>query len=145
MRRLRRPRRMMGLSKPSLAPAIVISVPWQAPTSVSVKGILHQPNYKRILKPDTRDALLLAIAKARTWIDDFASGRAQSFGEIAQREGKVERHVRLLAPLAFTLPAMVAAIIAGTAPNDLTVTSLAQAMLYAWSGTAHAAGSVSQT
>jgi site-specific DNA recombinase len=69
-----------------------------------VKGILHQPNHKRILKPDTRDALLLAIAKARGWIDDFASGRVGSFGEIAQREGKVERHVRLLAPLAFTRP-----------------------------------------
>jgi hypothetical protein len=43
----------------------------------------------------TRDAILLSIAKARAWIDDIASGRVQSFAEIAQREGKVERHIRL--------------------------------------------------
>jgi site-specific DNA recombinase len=92
-----------------------------------------------MLKPDTRDSLLLAIAKARAWIDDFASGRVGSFGEIAQREEKVERHIRLLAPLAFTPPAMVAAIIAGAAPADLTVTSLARAMPCTWSGTESAA------
>src|SRR5258705_8201423 len=75
---------------------------------------------------------LLAIVKARTWIDDLVSGRVQSFAEIAQHEGKVERHVRLLAPLAFTPPGMLAAIIAGAAPSDLTVTALAQTIPNAW-------------
>jgi len=44
-----------------------------------------------MLKPETRDAILLAIVKARTWIDDLVSGRVQSFAEIAQHEGKVEK------------------------------------------------------
>jgi site-specific DNA recombinase len=107
-------------------------VPWNAPAFVSVKGVLHQPSGKAMLKPETRDAILLAIVKARTWIDDLVSGRVQSFAEIAQHEGKVERHVRLLAPLAFTPPGMLAAIIAGAAPSDLTVTALAQTIPNAW-------------
>jgi len=36
-----------------------------------------------------------------------------------------ERHVRLLAPLAFVSPRIIAAIVDGTAPADLTVTGLA--------------------
>jgi site-specific DNA recombinase len=120
-----------GGEQPDTAPAAVITVPWDAPRSASVKGILHQPSGKRLLKPGARDTILLAIAKARSWIDDFASGRVQSFAEIAHREGKVERHIRLLAPLAFTPPALLAAIITGSAPNDLTVTTLAQTMPYA--------------
>jgi site-specific DNA recombinase len=73
----------------------VISLPWAAQAFPSVKGVLHQPEAKPTLKQETRDAILLAIAKARAWIDDIASGRTRSFAEIAEREGKVERHIRL--------------------------------------------------
>jgi DNA invertase Pin-like site-specific DNA recombinase len=110
----------------------VISMPWNAPAFVSVKGVLHQPSGKATLKPETREAILLAISKARSWIDDLASGRVHSFSEIAKREGKVERHIRLLAPLAFTPPETLAAIIAGSGPDDLTVTMLAQNIPFAW-------------
>jgi hypothetical protein len=47
----------------------------------------------------------------------LAHGRAASFAAIARREGKAERHVRLLAPLAFVSPRIVAAIPDGTAPE----------------------------
>jgi site-specific DNA recombinase len=114
------------------APAAVINMPWNAPTFISVKGVLHQPSGKATLKPETRDAILLAISKARSWIDDLASGRVLTFSEIAQREGKVERHIRLLAPLAFTPPDALAAIIAGAAPDSLTVTVLAQSVPHLW-------------
>lgn len=120
-----------GDEQTAIAPAAVIIVPWSAPTFVLVKGVLHQPGGEAILKPETRDAILLAIVKARSWIDDLASGHVQSFAEIAQHEGKVERHVRLLAPLAFTPPEILAALIAGSAPEDLTVTVLAQTVCMA--------------
>ena len=68
------------------------------------------------MKPESRDALLTAIAKARSWIDDIRLGRVGSFLEIAGREGRGERHIRLLAPLAFVSPRIVAAIADGTAP-----------------------------
>jgi site-specific DNA recombinase len=77
------------------------------------------------------DRLLGAV---RSWIDDLVSGRVQSFDEIAEREGKVERHIRLLTPLAFIPPRTLAAIIDGTGPHDTTVTALAQAMPYRWDG-----------
>jgi hypothetical protein len=110
----------------------VISLTWTAPAFASVKGVLHQPEAKPRLKPETRDAILLAVAKARSWIDDIASGRVQSFAEIAEREGKAERHIRLLTPLAFIPPRTLAAIIDGTGPHDATVTALAQAVPYRW-------------
>jgi site-specific DNA recombinase len=137
------------LKEPTLAPAplmdgpenagpetssacTVISMPWSTPAFTSVKGVLHQPEAKPTLKQETRDAILLAVAKARSWIDDLVSGRVQSFDEIAEREGKVERHIRLLTPLAFTPPRTLAAIIDGIGPHDATVTALAQAVPYRW-------------
>ena len=110
--------------------ATVISLPWTVPAFSSVKGVLHQPEAKPTLKQETSDAILLAVAKARSWIDHLASGRVQSFAEIAEREGKVERHIRLLASLAFIPPRTLAAIIDGTGPHDATVTALAQAVPY---------------
>ncbi len=110
----------------------VISVPWSMPAFSSVKGVLHQPEAKPTLKGETRDAILFAIAKARSWIDDITSGRVRSFGEIAERESKVERHIRLLATLAFIPPRTLAAIIDGAGPHDATVTALAQAVPYRW-------------
>src|ERR1700751_6479724 len=84
------------------------------------------------MKVESRDALLTAIAKARDWIDDIRLGRISSFAEIARREGQGERHIRLLAPLAFVSPRIIAAIVDGTAPADLTVTGLANALPYSW-------------
>jgi hypothetical protein len=110
----------------------VISLPWSAPAFRSVKGVLHQPDLKPALKPETREAILLAIAKARCWIGDLASGRVRSFAEIAEREGKVERHIRLLTPLALTPPQTLATIVAGAGSNDLTVTALSRTVLWAW-------------
>jgi len=43
-----------------------------------------------------------------------------------------ERHIRLLAPLASVSPRIIAAIVDGTPPADLTVTGLAKALPYSW-------------
>jgi site-specific DNA recombinase len=110
----------------------VISLPWSAAAFASIKGVLHRPEAKPTLKGETRDAILLAVAKARSWIDGIASGCIRSFAEIAEREGKVERHIRLLTPLAFIPPRTLAAIIDGTASHDTTVTAVAQAVPYRW-------------
>ncbi len=84
------------------------------------------------MKAETREALLSAIATARGWIDDIRLGRIASFAEIAEREVQGERHIRLLAPLAFLSPRIIAAIADDTAQADLTVTSLAKALPYSW-------------
>jgi hypothetical protein len=90
------------------------------------------PAHNTPIKASRREALLIAIAKARQWIDDLAHGRAASFAVIARREGKVERHIRLLAPLAFVSPRIVSALLDGTAPADLTLTKLIRALPYCW-------------
>jgi site-specific DNA recombinase len=113
-------------------PPITITLPWTAPSFAAVKGILHEPSEKRTMKPESRDTLLAAIAKARKWIDDIRLGHFASFAEIAEREAVGERHIRLLAPLAFLSPRIIAAIVEGTAPADLTVTGLAKALPYSW-------------
>jgi hypothetical protein len=84
------------------------------------------------LTPAARDALLNAIAKARRWIDGITIGKVKSFDEIATKEKKVERHIRLLAPLAFVAPSIVQSIIEGTAPAHLTVTELAKSSAHSW-------------
>ena len=90
------------------------------------------PSAKPAMKPESRDALLTAIAQARRWIEDIRLGRIVSFAEIAEREAQGERHIRLLAPLAFVSPRIIAAIVDGTAPADLRVTGLAKALAYSW-------------
>ena len=110
-----------------------INLPWTAPTFVAHKGIQYDPSSSSAMKPDARDAMLTAIGKARHWIDDLVEGEAASFKAIATREGKVERHIRFLAPLAFLSPRIVTAIIDGTVSTDLTITELAKALPYSWS------------
>jgi ParB-like chromosome segregation protein Spo0J len=109
-----------------------IAVPWSAPAFAEIKGILHSPSSQSMTSLEDRDRLLTAIAKARNWIDDLAEGRVTSFDEIAKREGKVVRHIRLLAPLAFVSPQVIEAIIEQSASADLKVTSLAKMLPHSW-------------
>jgi len=114
----------------SLGPAAdTIAISWTSPVPAAVKGIVHVPAYNTPMPPSRREALLIAIAKARKWVDDVAHGRAVSFAAIARREGKIERQVRLRAPLAFLSPRIVSALLDGTAPADLT---LARALPHSW-------------
>jgi len=109
-----------------------ITLAWTAPRVAAVKGIALVPSARPELKAESRDALLIAIVKARAWIDDIRFGRIASFAEISQREAQGERYVRQLATLAFVSPRIIAAIVDGTAPADLTVTDLAKALPCSW-------------
>ena len=77
------------------------------------------------------EELLTAIAKARAWIEDLADGRVASFAEIARKEGKVERHIRLLAQLAFVSPRITLAIAEREIAN-LKLSELAKAAVPRW-------------
>jgi site-specific DNA recombinase len=101
------------------------------PATIAMKGIIHSASPKHAADRSNRDALLTAIAKARVWISDLAAGRIGSIGEIANREGKVERHIRLLAPLAFVSPKLIANIASGDAPPP-RITDFARRVAYSW-------------
>jgi hypothetical protein len=121
-----------GAPAPRVANVTTITVPWTSPASAAVKGITHVPAHNTPVTPSRRDTLLMAIAKARSWVDELANGRVGSFAVLARREGKVERHIRLLLPLAFLSPRIVSSLLDGTAPAGLTITALARALPWSW-------------
>jgi site-specific DNA recombinase len=114
------------------ANATTIAVAWTSPGLVAVKGIIHVPAHNTPMKPARREGLLMAIAKARSWLHEFSNARLSSFAVLARREGKAERHIRLLLPLAFLSPRIVSAVLDGTAPADLTMTALVCALPWSW-------------
>jgi DNA invertase Pin-like site-specific DNA recombinase len=110
----------------------VLRLAWTGINGAAVKGIVHSPSARVTLDPAVREQLLSAIAKARAWIADLADGRAASFAEIAEREGKAERHIRFLAPLAFVSPRIVASIADGSLSPDLNVTKMVKMVDCSW-------------
>jgi site-specific DNA recombinase len=113
-------------SAPRIAGGATISVPWASPGPGAAKGIIHVPAHNTPMKPSRRESLLMAIAQARSWVEELVNGRPGWFA------GKAERHVRLLLPLAFLSPRIVSALLDGTAPADLTITALARALPWSW-------------
>jgi DNA invertase Pin-like site-specific DNA recombinase len=69
-------------------------------------------------------AFVKAMVRGRKWFDDLASGRASSLVEIAKAEGVTDRYVGHLLPLAFLAPDIVASVLSGTQPVDLTAEAL---------------------
>jgi site-specific DNA recombinase len=111
---------------------ITMQLPWTPTCVLARKGIVWKPSAQANLDPAMSNILLTAIARARSWMNDLTEGRVKSFEEIARSENKVERHIRRLIPLAFLSPRIVEAIANGSAPADLTVTSLTSALPHSW-------------
>jgi site-specific DNA recombinase len=123
----------VGNSKAGGHSATTVTVPCLATAPAEARGIVHSPSPRPTMSSESRrDLLLTAIAKARSWIDDLMEGHAASFAEIGEREGKVERHVRFLAPLAFVSPRIISAIVDRCGPADITVTRLAKTSTHHW-------------
>jgi site-specific DNA recombinase len=80
----------------------------------------------------TRDTLLAAIVRSKSWLDAFMTERLSSFEQIAENEKLAERHVRFLAPLAYLSPRIADVIAEGRAPTDLNVSGLARKLSLSW-------------
>jgi site-specific DNA recombinase len=70
-----------------------------------------------------------AIGRARRWVDEIMAGG--TIAGIASREGKGERQIRLLVPLAFVSPQMVRRLIEDVPPIP-TTTELAKGLPLYW-------------
>jgi site-specific DNA recombinase len=92
-----------------------VRLAWQRKSAIAEKGLASEMA-PGPLQAKARYAFLTAIGKARFWIDEVSGGG--SFAQIARREGKSERQIRLLAPLAFVPPVIVRSIIEGTAQGE---------------------------
>jgi site-specific DNA recombinase len=123
-----------GDSAASAVPGRIIALPWSAPASRVRRRVVVPPNAgAESLKPmrsDTRETLLVAIAKARRWFLELSSGRVASFGSIG--EGCCERYVRSVLPLALLAPAVITAAIEGRLPEGWGVSQLLRSSATSW-------------
>ncbi len=109
----------------------MLTLAWARIAISKIKGFVNSPQSRPAMSQENSEMLLTAIAKARAWIDDIIEGRIASFAEIAQREGKVERHIRYLMPLAFVSPRITSAVAQRSLPN-MRIMDLAKAETYSW-------------
>jgi site-specific DNA recombinase len=97
--------------------------------------------YKEIIIPGGHDrpaaranhALVLAIARGRTWMHDLRSGKYADTMDIARRFKLNNAHVRRLLRFAYLAPDIIEAIIEGRQPHSLTVTRLLRGIPCSWS------------
>ena len=83
---------------------------------------LSQPKHGERYDP----ALIKAIARGRAWFEELSTGRVRSLRELAARDGITRRYIRRLVNLAFLSPQLVAAIMQGRQPVELTLTRLTE-------------------
>jgi site-specific DNA recombinase len=69
-------------------------------------------------------ALLKALARARSWFEEVATGRVASLAAIGRREGLRKRYVTRLTKLAFVAPPIAEAIAAGRTPTGVNLQML---------------------
>lgn len=108
-----------------------LTIAWNRTLLRCAKGVLHRPDGTVSLSAEHL-ALLKAVASARCWIEELESGSATSFAEIAGRENRCERHIRLLAPLAFISPRLLEAAERGDSIGESGVTTLAVKLAHDW-------------
>jgi site-specific DNA recombinase len=78
-------------------------------------------------------ALMLALARARSWMRALRHGEYADTAEIARRVGLSDPHVRRLLRFAYLAPDIVEAIVDGRQPRSLTVKLLLRGIPLVWS------------
>lgn len=109
-------------------PLQIVSLPWSKKPLTAVKGAITGSAAASDTSA-TGQAILAAIAKAGRWVNELMGG--SSSVEIAKREGKSERFIRMLMPLAFVPPVIVQELVDGTARVE-TVAEMARDVPLIW-------------
>jgi DNA invertase Pin-like site-specific DNA recombinase len=116
-------------AEPGKASSQVITVPWSSKGAGVIRG-----NPADVVDPGQAmklDGLLIAIAKARVWVEELTENRTTIY-EIAKLEGKGERYIRMLLPLAFTAPAVVKKLIERIVQLEITLTQMTEDWPPSW-------------
>jgi site-specific DNA recombinase len=101
---------------------------------------LRPPARKEIIVPGGRDspprrlnhALVLAIARAKSWMRDLRGGKYADTMEIARRFQLSDAHVRRILRFGYLAPDIIEAIVEGRQPRSLTVKRLLQGIPCVW-------------
>ena len=117
----------------------VIALPW-TPRQAKPEKIIHEaiaaaegtttaaPHQQQA----NRERLIKAIVKARAWLDDLVTGRADGVDALAAREGKSSRNIRMMIQLAFLDPSIVEAVVEGRLPATIGATEIVRDLPMAW-------------
>jgi hypothetical protein len=95
---------------------------------------------KEIVIPGRRDstprrvnqALILALARAKTWMRDLRAGKYADTKEIARRFKLGDEHVRRVLRIGYLAPDIIEAIIEGRQPHSMMVKRLLQRVPCDW-------------
>ena len=131
---MRNPRRELLLKAVALAARgqfHLLAEPW-ADTGTSTGLWRSGVEIKLVITPGAQRSrparldpvLIKAVARGHLWFDDLATGRVASIQAIADREGIREGYIRRLVGLAFLAPSIIALILRGEQPIDLTAEGL---------------------
>lgn len=126
----------VGLSGSDGDPAVtgtqsrqIVSLPWSKKPFRAEKGITRELGAAKEPAVIGAEAAIGAVARARRWVDELMAGN--SLAEIARRESKGERQIRLLIPLAFVPPRQLSEYI-GSKTQSVNVTTLAKSVPALW-------------
>jgi site-specific DNA recombinase len=113
-------------------PARILKVPLPGARPRARKEILIPGNGGSVPR-HIDQALMLALARARSWIRALRQGEYADTAEIARRFGCSNPHVRRLLRFAYLAPDILEAIVDGRQPRSLTVRLLLRSIPLAWS------------
>ncbi|KAF0122083.1 MAG: resolvase-like protein, partial [Xanthobacteraceae bacterium] len=117
----------------------IVALPW-SPRQTKPDKVIHEPiaagNEIATAQPHqqrfNRARLIQAIVKARAWLDDLVTGRADGVDALAAREGKSSRNIRMMIQLAFLDPSIVEAVVEGRLPATIGATEIVRDLPMAW-------------
>lgn len=113
----------------SAATTLVVPFAWQS--AGRRQGIAHEPASRPRIDPTSAQALLAGIARSRRWMTELLAGSG-GIAALAEQSSVEQRHLRRLLPLACLSPRIVEAIAEGTAPANLTLSTLSSALPHDW-------------
>jgi DNA invertase Pin-like site-specific DNA recombinase len=115
----------------------IYRAPLPAPQPRARKEIVvpGEPTPRRV-----NHGLILAIARAKRWMQGLCDGRYQDTAEIASRFKLNDAHVRRLLRLGYLAPDIIEAIVEGRQPRALTVRRLLHGIPCAWADQRRAFG-----
>ena len=114
---------------------LLLTVDWKRPTRRGcINPSREQARQERQLARDAhnRSKLLTAIARAHVWYEELKSGGVASITELAAREKRSVRSIRLNLNLAWLAPDLVRAALNGQLDPKLSATELARSLPSDW-------------
>jgi hypothetical protein len=101
--------------------ARTLTVPWTPPSPYRKREIIqsaHDANVSaRPIRANARAILVDALGQSHRWLDELLSDPGMTLEELALREGKTDRSVRMTLSLAFLAPSIVKAAVEGRLPR----------------------------